>query len=460
MAAERAGVPSVSIVATTFMPQGRLVASALGISDAQLIEYPGHPTVDSDETFGQKLAGMGEQVATALATDVGSKVVSGEPGTRDIVFKGTLDEIQAFFTEELWSEGLPIIPPTIERVEQFLRFTDRTPDEVIGPLLPENRAATVWNVAVNGVMAGCRPEYMPVLLAVVEAIADPEFRIMDGGSTPGWEPLIVLNGPIIKQLGFHYGSGLMRVGIQANTSVGRFLRLYMRNVAGLRVKSDIGTDKGSIAQTFNVVMAENEDVCAEMGWEPFSVERGFQPGENVVTVQSVAYLTPPIYSAGAQASDHATEITEIFGGSCSHWAHMGLRQFFPLLLLGPGIAEVFAREGWTKQQIREYLVDHAQMRAGDMEADAYHISASRMKLSERVEQGELPKEFAQSSDPDRLVPVFRQTDDDHQIGIVVGGDPGRNQSKGYVQNHSQGVPVSKPIALPARWEELLKAARE
>ena len=205
----------------------------------------------------------------------------------------------------------------------------------------------------------------------------------------------------------------------------------MRNVAGLRVTADIGTDKGSIAQTFNVVMAENEDACAELGWEPFSVERGFQPGENVVTVQSVAYLTPPIYTAGSQLRDHADEIVDIFGGSCSHWAHMGLNRFFPLLLVGPNVAEVLAREGWSKDNLRQYLIENSKIPAGKMEADSYHIAQCViLDLRERVEQGELPKEFAESADPNRLVPVFRQTDDDHTIGIVVGGDPGEKPVKG------------------------------
>ena len=122
----------------------------------------------------------------------------------------------------------------MEKVDNFLKFMERQPGEIIGKLLPENREATVWNVAVNGVMAGCRPEYMPILLAAVDAIADPEFRIQDGGATPGWEPLIILNGPIIKQLGFNYETGVMRPGRQANTSIGRFLKLYIMNIAGLR----------------------------------------------------------------------------------------------------------------------------------------------------------------------------------------------------------------------------------
>src|SRR5262249_16216911 len=142
-----------------------------------------------------------------------------EPVPRDIVFKGTYEEVQDFFDERMWADGLPVAPPTIKRVEEFLKFTDRAPEEVLGIVQPDFREATIWNVAVNGVMAGCRPEYMPVLIAVTEAMIDPKFFVEDAGSTPGWEPLIILNGPIIKELDFNYGGGVMRIGRRANTSI-------------------------------------------------------------------------------------------------------------------------------------------------------------------------------------------------------------------------------------------------
>ena len=195
-------------------------------------------------------------------------------GPRAIVFRGTLHEVQEYFHQNLWSDGLPIIPPTLEDVEAFLKFTDRPPGEVLGICLPEYREATIWNIAVNGVMAGCRPEYMPLLIATVEAITDPFFHLEDGGATPGWEPLIIVNGPIVKDLDFNSGSGVMSVGRQANTSIGRFLRLYMRNVAGQRIPPG-DTDKARIGYTFNVAMAENEDAVNEIGWALFSADRGF-----------------------------------------------------------------------------------------------------------------------------------------------------------------------------------------
>ena len=134
---------------------------------------------------------------------------------------------------------------------------------------------------MNGVMAGCRPEYMPILVALIEAMCDPQYGVEHSGNTPGADTLIILNGPIIKQLGFNYTQGVLRDGFLPNTSVGRFWRLYLRNVAGFLLHK---TDKATYGNTWRVVLAENEDVLAKIGWEPNSVEMGFEAGDNTVTI--------------------------------------------------------------------------------------------------------------------------------------------------------------------------------
>ncbi|MBI2910063.1 MAG: hypothetical protein HYX92_20675 [Chloroflexi bacterium] len=449
--AERAGIPSVSIAASGFVQQARATAKALGAENLAVAEYPGMIMVDSKDEVQRKVREvLIENIIKGLTTPLADAAAPSEPGPRDIVFRGTIWEFYDFFTRNSWSEGLPIMPPTIDAVEKFLAFTDRSPEEVIGVLLPENRQATVWNVAVNGVMAGCRPEYMPVLIAAVEAISDPVFRIEDGGSTAGWEPLIILNGPIIKQLGFNCGAGVMRVGRQANTSIGRFLRLYLRNVAGLRIPPG-ATDKASIGATFNVVLAENEDVVAELGWKPFSVDRGFEAGDNVVTVQSVVSISPPIYSGGNEAIEHMRTISEFIGRygmafktfAAAHYGH-----FSPLFVISPSVARVLARDGWTKEDIRRYLYDNTRERAGALERLAWQSGPTSFSFCKCVEEGLISKDFCESTDPDRLVPVFLRPD---WIEVVISGDPGRNQSRGYVQHQKQGAPVSRRVRLPANW---------
>jgi hypothetical protein len=456
VAAEKAGFPSVSIVSTGFLGQAQAVAQSLGIQNISVAEYPGVVATDNEEELKKKVIDiLINNIVNGMARPIMPVPKPKEPQPSDIVFEGTLDEVQEFFNRRLWSDGLPIIPPTLDRIEKFLKFTGRPVDQIIGNLLPEKRDATVWNIAVNGVMAGCRPEYMPVLIAVVEAIAAPEFRIQDAGSTPGWEPLIILNGPIIKELNFNYEAGVMRVGRQANTSIGRFLRLYMRNIAGLRIPP-MSTDKATIGDTFNLVLPENEDVVSELGWEPFSVSRGFKRGDNVVTVQSVVYASPPIASGGDKAREHLDTWVEVIGSTASHWTHMAINwwKYYPLLVISPSIARVIAREGLTKKDIAEYLYNNSKISAASVERLALQGGFTSFNLKKMVEEKQIPKIYYESPTPERMVPVFIKPE---WIGVVISGDAGRNRSRGYIQNHEQGAPVSRKIELPDNWQQLLSS---
>ena len=458
-AIERAGFPAVSIVSTGFLKQAEVVARGLGIPDLKIAHYPGTPMVDSSEELRRK-------VETNLLPDIVAAftVIDGperqkedvhDPAPRHIVFRGTLEEVNEHFYDAGWTDGLPVFPPTIRQVERFLRFTDRAPDEVIGVCPPDNREATVWNIAVTGVMAGCRPEYMPVLIAVVDAISDPEFRLQDAGSTPGWEPLITVNGCIVDELDFNSGASVMRIGRRANSTIGRFLRLIFRNMAGFRFAPHAG-DKGSIAQNFLVALAENEAACSDMGWQPYSVDRGYGAGENVVTVQSVVGVSPPIYTGSDDPLEHARVLAEVVGQSCGYWSPvaMAFSRNNPLIVMGPSIARVFADHGWSKADIRSYLHEHVTIAADDAERWAYYIGLTGFKLRDHVAKGLLPPEYCASDDPKRRIRAFWNAD---SIGIVVAGDAGRNQSKCYCSNHTQGPPVSRRITLPRGWKTLLRS---
>lgn len=456
-AVERAGYPSVSIVSSGFLKQAEVVARGLGLPDIAIAPYPGVPMTDSTEQLQEKVE---KQLVPAIIKGITAhdtahfaRAAAAEPAPRDIVFSGSLDEVNEHFYRNQWTDGLPVIPPTIKRVERFLRYTSRAPDDVVGVCAPDNREATVWNIAVTGVIAGCRPEYMPVLIAIVEAVTDPRYRVEDAGSTPGWESLVILNGPIIKQLDFNYGASVMRVGRQANTSVGRFLRMLLRNIAGFRFAPGAG-DKGSIGQSFLVALAEDEDAVVEIGWPSFAMDRGYSPDENVVTVQSVVSISPPTYSGSEKAEEHARILAEAIGGSMSYWSPLGMHYgtWHPLLMLGPSIAKVFAENGWSKDDIRRYLFEHVKIKAADAERWCYFVGPTEFNLARKVGQGKLPKIYHESDDPDRLVPVFIYPE---WIGIVVAGDPGRNQSKGFCSNHIQGPPVSKRIVLPQNWNNLI-----
>ena len=451
---ERLGIPTASIIGSGFLKQAEVIKKGQGVPLAIGV-YPGAPMVDSEEELKRKveeelapglLRGLTGEAPPDLNTEV-------EPAPGTVVMSGTYDEIQEHFYKQLWTDGLPVTPPTRERVDAFLKFTDRKESDVIRVLPQEGREGSILSIAINGVMSGCRPEYMPVLIAVIEAMSDSKYRIEDSGSTPGWEPVVIVNGPIIKELDLNSGQGMMRFGRQANTSIGRFVRMYLRNICGFRIPPGAG-DKGSIGQSFLVAMAEDEDSARAVGWPTYGEDRGFKAGENVVTVHSVVAITSPMYSGGDDAKTHVQQWAEVIGGSFTYWAHTGFKTglWSPLIVAGPSIAGVIAKE-WTKDQVRQYLYDNMKVTAERATHYARMTSTPTFSFENLVKDGILPPSYTESNDPQRLVHTII---DPKMVEILVAGDPGRNQSRAYMSNHVQGPPTSRKIELPKKWAQLVK----
>ena len=460
--AERAGIPSVSLVCAGFAGQASSTAAGLGFTHLPVAVMPGHVNMQTYEELKNNIleVTVGQVVKGLIDEPGASPDDAAEPGPRDIVFTGTFEDVNDFYYEREWSDGLPIVPPAIEKIDRFLRFTDRAPEEVLGVLLCDRREATPWNIAVNGVMAGCRPEYMPILIAIVEALADPAYGLEHTGNTPGAETLIILNGPIIKQLNFNYRQGALRDGFRANTSIGRFLRLYLRNVAGFLPHK---TDKGTFGGTWRVVMAENEDVLAAIGWEPLCADMGFAAGDNVVTIAR--------YSGGdtiANASGTSAERIMPYIADAVLRANLGWHLTFtcgmvvgtlrPLLAMSPLIGETIAKSGWSKRDVRQYLFDHARLPAHEYDRQLFQYLAGAEQptrtLEERVRLGEIPKLFCESPDPNRMVPIVLAPDD---FMVTVCGDPSRDNAYAFSHNGFIGYPTAKRIGLPRNWESLLDA---
>jgi hypothetical protein len=451
-ACERAGFPTSSLVCEGFLGQAAATAVGLGMPSMPVAMIPGHPGVQSLEELRANVMNVtARQVVENLLNQPDEQELPAEPSAREIVFRGTFEEVNAHFYEREWSDGLPIFPPTVAKIEEFLSFTDRDPDEVLGVVLPASRAVTIWGVAVNGVMAGCRPEYMPILVALAEAMCDPDYGVEHSGNTPGAETLIVLNGPIIKELGFNYEQGVLRDGFMPNTSIGRFWRLALRNLAGFLPHK---TDKGCFGNTFRVVLAENEDALAKIGWAPNSADMGFAAGDNTVTISrmtsgsvivSVTGSTPEAimpYIADSVARTTNWEIVFTVGGL----TYGTLR---PTLVLSPILAETLAKGGWSKDDVKRYLYDHARMTASRVETYTETWADFPItSLKHQVNLGKLPPAFAESDDPERLVPIVFEPDD---FMVLVSGDPLRTNAYTFAQNGYLGFPTAKKIVLPQDW---------
>jgi hypothetical protein len=461
-ACELAGVPSASLVCEGFVGQAKSLTPGMGVASLPLASIRGHIDALSDAELRDEVmtSTLPQVIAALTGIAVDGAVVQPEPQPDDTVFDGSFDAVNEYFYEQRWSDGLPIVPPTRERVAAFLAFTDREAHEVLGKAPPDNRAATVWNVAVNGVMAGCRPEYMPVLVALAEAMTDPRYGVEHSGNTPGSETLIVVNGPIIKELGFNYEQGVLRDGFRANTSIGRFWRLYLRNIAGFLPHLN---DKGTFGGTWRVVLAENEEALASIGWPTLAVELGQAPGDSAVTVARYTGGNVVSTVVGNSAEEClpyiADALTKHTGWELIFTLGLAPGTYRPMLVLTPILARTIASSGWSKADLREYLYKHARIPARLFEkyiSGWTNLVPGHRSLFDMAALGKAPKVYGESRDPNRLVPIVLRPE--HFL-ITVAGDPLRTNCFVLPSNGMLGFPTSKRVVVPTDWTAKLASAK-
>ncbi len=449
IAAESAAIPSVSIVCDGFAGQATATARGLGYDGLPLATTVGHVDAQSaDDMVANFIASTVDQVIAGLvgADDARAESSNDEPAALEIVATGSIDEIQAHFLAEGWTDGHPIIPPTIDRVESFLVDSGHDPWKTLGIAKSSGRDLTIWSIAVNAVMAGCRPEHLPVLIALTEILADPAYGAEHSGNTTGADALAILDGPNAAALGFNSGPGAMREGAHANTCVGRWLRLYLRNVFGFTADQH---DKATFGNPTRTVLTEDHDCLTEIGWAPLSADFGIDPGDDAITmarmnsgtiIGSVFGSTPDEvipYLANGIARTAAWDLTHVYG--------LGHDQFQPLLVISPLIARLFARAGWSKADVQAALFEHARIDAATFErfiGQWTNLTAGRRRLVDLVAEGLLPEVFAESDDPSRLVPVVTRPE---RILIAVAGDPTRANAYALSNDGPHGWWTSKPI---------------
>jgi hypothetical protein len=269
------------------------------------------------------------------------------------------DSAEQIFEEYLkkgWTDGLPIIPPYEESVEKMIAFSGRDPQEVIASLPPKWGAATVEYIAINAVMAGCLPEYMPVIITAIQAMSEEKFNLMFvQASTHPCCPLVIVNGPIAQKLRINSGSGAFGSYHRSNGTIGRAIRLILLNVGGaIPGESDMAT-QGQPSQ-FSFCIAENEE---KNPWSPLHVEKGFQAADSTVTV--VAAENP--HNVNDHSSTSAKDLLVTIAGSLINIGsnNMQSQGGNPILALSPEHAATLARDGYLKDDIRNYIFEHSRV---------------------------------------------------------------------------------------------------
>ena len=294
--------------------------------------------------------------------------------------------INDFYYQKGWTEGLPIVCPTEERVLRMLEYTDRAPDEVLGQLAPVYAEATIEKVAINAVMAGCLPQHMPVLIAAVQAIVEKDFNLYGVQTTTNpVTPLFILNGPIAKELDVNSGPSCMGPCKRANAVIGRAMRLLMINVGGGKPSA---VDKATFGQPakFTFCIAENEEANQ---WEPLHVERGFKKEDSTVTTCGIASIinvvTTPEIIPGWKEGD------QILALLADNMAAMGSNNFMsgigePLIAFSPESAGILKKDGYSKLDVKRILFEKSHRMAASLPPFTVDRMRHRRGLAKSVDK--------------------------------------------------------------------------
>ncbi len=310
-----------------------------------------------------------------------------------------------------WTDGLPVVPPLPELVDDFVRYVDRSPDDLVGYIPPLGGKATMAKVAANAVMAGCRPEYMPVILTAIDAMLDDKFNL--GGmqcSTHLSTPLLIINGPIRKELDINCGANVFGQGWRANATIGRAVKLILVNIGGAVPGV---TDKATLGHPgkYTYCIGENEE---ESPWEPLHVERGFSPDDSTVTV----YGSEAPHNINNQMVDNPFDLLTTIGSMMSN-----LGSNHPYLMgesfvaLCPEHAGVCAAKRFRKADVKQFLFDNARN-------EHRRLKAGGIYGADTAKYNTWPHWIDRQRD-DVMVPVCRRADD---ISVIVTGGPGRHSA--------------------------------
>ena len=392
---------------------------SVGLSDMAFVVVPHPMAMISLEEIQAKADQCFAEIVNMATGWTPSSPETQDPGrgvypAERIEFAGTYASVNTSFYEKGWSLGLPIIPPTLEAVAAMLKGTHRNPGEVVWIVPPRMGQLTVELVAAIGAMAGCKPEQMPLLLSIITALSHPDYDWRGNATTTApTTPVIILNGPILDELGIAYGTGCLGGHHPVNIALGYFINL-VKNIVGGAIPPDLDKSSlGSRGDLIALVLGENEK--ANPWKESYAVERGFKPDDNVITAFS-AY-------PGISNADHFSENGEALLDTISLGAaavgsgfNACLTQFdkpstfgnegkYVFLFLGPEHAETICRDFPTKRAVQEYLVKHT-------------VAPYRCYTRGLCNP---PKEFGPYT-AETLIPRFTQPESIH---IVVTGGPGK-----------------------------------
>jgi len=434
---EKAGIPSVTFTARHFIHDARSTADVLGCPEVPLALFPEVLTNQTSESLARMVAGVVDQVIDGLTkqpTPMGefrprlseTEVITGDD------YGDCLANFNRLFVEREWSDGFPLIPPTPKAVERMIAGYKLPPEAVVvNGLYPGRGVASIEKIAINGVMAGCHPEHMPVLVALAKAYEGlGVIGKMQAMSTGPNAPLVLISGPIIEKLGFNYRTCVMGPGSPShvNTVIGRALRLMLMNI-GQCYPGSMDMDTLGTPNKYSFCLAEN---VARNPWEPWNVQQGFDREVSTLSITCV-YPGPDVYDFTATKPEEMLDTLITLTGSyigvisVGRWFYGGrpdpdkpqeTHKEIHMLILAPTHADLMRKHGWTKADIQEYLHQKSRIPFKRL----YTIAVKPIEKALKATRPELMWLLDQ---PDTMISMA-EGPECYEV-FVTGGDAGRSQ---------------------------------
>lgn len=345
---------------SNFASLARSMARTHGVPGLSVVAVP-HPLGGIPEEDVRNIARSAIEEIIEKATRSTAQADEARKEKEDLIrFTGSASDVTLSYYSKGWTDGLPIVPPTREAVQEMLRGTDLPPHHVLGVMPPRDGRVTVEKMAVNAVMAGCRPTYLPVLIAAVEGLLEKDFDLLGVQTSTGpHSPLLIVNGPVRHQIRLNCSSGALGPGWQANASIGRAIRLMQNNIGGAAIGTTDMTTLG-MGENYTYCLGENEEMNP---WGPFHVEQGFDKEDSTVSV--IGAYSPE------QVSDHvgiapeeilavaADVIARITRFHLPMMDHIILRD--SVLVLSPEHAGSIAAAGWSRKDVQKFLFERCRI---------------------------------------------------------------------------------------------------
>ncbi|MCR5124551.1 MAG: hypothetical protein K6B43_05085 [Treponema sp.] len=465
IAAEYIGIPTVTVAAPTFVAQVHSTGVNRGVPVLRTGEYPGaFASHSTDELKKNAREVLFPQIKEALTTQITKEEIAkyapeGKRPADEIIYYGNYDEIQEYIQINGWSDGLPVVPPTDEKIQEYLKYTGFKGSDILGTFALAYRECSVYTVAANAVMAGVPPEFLPICIAFVQGMNNGEWR-KPLASTHGWTPFAWLNGPLARQLGIDNQQGM--ISEKANKALGRFIDLAMLNIGGYYVKEN---RMGSFGYLTPFTFSEDDEACVKIGWKPYHVQQGFDINANTITAGSALAwgnnVTP--------ATDDAEKIMNIMAFDITEKQQNGLGNTKPqvprTVFITEYVAKDLAKEYKTKSDLEDALIETARRPLALRTYAHYWANTGSQQFKRRTfdEHYEmLAKDEAEQAKltptPEWLKPIVDEkeimtiaTMNKGDTAFLVTGDANRNK----VQVMPGGGFVTTEIKLPKNWNELV-----